>query len=186
MFKRIFHGFILLAFVAGLLAVTPVQRARALTLTVTNTNDTGSGSLRQAIADAVDGDVIDATGISGTITLASQLLVDYDITINGPGMNDLTVSGNNSVRVFFINPAATVSINDLTIANGKVLDDNGGGIYNQGNLTLNYVTVSGNQVQSRWMGPVVMDIAGGVDIGSANDNRALGPAGRLENVTRVR
>lgn len=43
----------------------------------------------------------------------------------------------------------------------------------QDNSFLTRMTVSGNQVQSRWIGPVVMDIAGGVDIGSANDNRAL-------------
>ena len=145
MFKRIFHGFVLLAFVAGLLAVSPAQPARALTLTVTNTNDSGAGSLRHAIDNAVDGDVIDATGISGTIVLSSELVINDDITINGPGADTLTVSGNNSVRVFYINVVATVEINHLTVANGKVIDVSGGGIYNDGSLTLNHVTVTGNQ-----------------------------------------
>jgi len=35
------------------------------------------------------------------------------------------------------------------------------------------VDVIGSGLQSRWMGPVVMDTAGGVDIGSYNDVRAL-------------
>ncbi|NOS68581.1 MAG: hypothetical protein HOP33_01445 [Verrucomicrobia bacterium] len=38
---------------------------------------------------------------------------------------------------------------------------------------LTRLEVVGNGLQSRWMGPVVMDQVGGVDLGSANDNRAL-------------
>ena len=38
---------------------------QAATSTVTNTNDSGAGSLRQAIADAHDGDTIDF-GVTGT------------------------------------------------------------------------------------------------------------------------
>src|SRR6266550_8240777 len=60
--------------------------AHATTVSVTNTNDGGPGSLRQALAIANDGDTINATGISGTITLTSgQLLVDKSVTINGAG-----------------------------------------------------------------------------------------------------
>jgi hypothetical protein len=51
--------------------------ARATTITIANTNDSGPGSLRQALADANDGDTIDATGVSGVIALTSgELLVD--------------------------------------------------------------------------------------------------------------
>ena len=64
--------------------------AHAATIMVTNTNDNGPGSLRQALADANDGDTIDATGVSGTITLTSgQLLVDKSVTINGAGADVL-------------------------------------------------------------------------------------------------
>ena len=40
-------------------------------ITVTNTNDSGPGSLRAALAAANDFDIIDATGVSGTILLTS-------------------------------------------------------------------------------------------------------------------
>ena len=54
-------------------------------ITVTSTNDNGSGSLRQALVDAQNGDTIDATGISGVVTLTSgELLVDKNVTINPP------------------------------------------------------------------------------------------------------
>jgi hypothetical protein len=39
-------------------AITSVQSVRAATITVTNINDSGAGSLRQALADANDGDTI--------------------------------------------------------------------------------------------------------------------------------
>jgi hypothetical protein len=52
----------------------------SVTIIVTNTADSRTGSLRQALTDASDGDTIDATGISGAITLASgQLLVNKSV-----------------------------------------------------------------------------------------------------------
>jgi hypothetical protein len=57
------------------------------TFTVSNTNDTGVGSLRQALADATDGDTIvfDLAGCPCTITLTSGgLVIDDDVTITSP------------------------------------------------------------------------------------------------------
>jgi predicted CxxxxCH...CXXCH cytochrome family protein len=46
-------------------------------------------------------------------------------------------------------------------------------ILDQDNSFLTRLDVFGSGLQSRWMGPLVMDMPGGVDIGSYNDNRAL-------------
>jgi hypothetical protein len=46
-------------------------------------------------------------------------------------------------------------------------------ILDQDNSLLTRVEVYGTGLQSRWMGPLVMDTVGGVDIGSYNDDRAL-------------
>src|ERR1041385_3594079 len=90
---------------------------QAATITVMNMNDSGAGSLRQAIADAVNGDTIDF-GVTGTITLATdELLVDKSITINGPGSDNLTVAGGFG-RVFHVSPGVTATIAGLTISNG--------------------------------------------------------------------
>ena len=60
---------------------------------VPNINDNGVGSLRQALADANDGDIIDATGVSGVITLSTgELLVDKSVTMNGAGAELLAVT----------------------------------------------------------------------------------------------
>ena len=61
------------------------------------------GSLRQALWTQNDGDTIDATGISGVITLTTgQLLVDKSVTINGPGADRPAIDGNAASVVFFI------------------------------------------------------------------------------------
>lgn len=41
----------------------------AATIPVTSLNDSGTGSLREALLTAAPGDTVDATGLTGTITL---------------------------------------------------------------------------------------------------------------------
>ena len=122
----------------------------ATTISVTNTNDSGPGSLRQAIASAASGDTITfSLPPNSSITLTSgELLVNKNLTINGPGANQLTVrrssaDGTPDFRIFDI--TGIVTITGLTISNGKLTDFGAGGIYNNhGTLTINNCTISGN------------------------------------------
>jgi N-acetylneuraminic acid mutarotase len=113
------------------------------TLIVTNTNDSGPGSLRQALADANDGDVI-GFAVTGTIGLTSgELLVTKNITISGPGGENLAVNGNAKSTLFHVVPGETVTISGLTITNGSA--GSGGGIRNDhAALTLDSCTITGN------------------------------------------
>jgi hypothetical protein len=119
----------------------------ANTITVTNTNDSGPGSLRQALADANDGDTIEFA-VSGTIGLTSgELLVDKSITISGPGAKNLAIDGNAKDRVLHIGSGETVTISGLTITNGDATGNvlGGGGVYNDHSmLTINDCTISDN------------------------------------------
>ena len=120
--------------------------AHAAIIPVTNTNDSGPGSLRQALAIANNGDTIDATGVSGAITLTiGELLVNKSVTINGAGAEVLAVDGNAAGRVFFITFGETVAISGFTIRNGHA-GTAGGGIDNENNatLTITNCTISGN------------------------------------------
>ncbi len=112
-------------------------RALLSTITVTNDDDSGSGSLRAAIGSAVSGDTIDfAPSAYGTITLTSGPLSapNIDLTIQGPGANKLTISGNDTYTVFELGvfpydpsePAADMTVSGLTIADGN------GGIQQRG------------------------------------------------------
>jgi len=98
-----------------------VRNVLPVAIIVTNTNDSGSGSLRNALAIANDGDTIDFdSSLNGqAITLTSgQLVVDKSVTISGPGANLLAVDGNANGHVFSINSGETVIISGLTIRNG--------------------------------------------------------------------
>ncbi|RME88037.1 MAG: hypothetical protein D6770_07895, partial [Anaerolineae bacterium] len=142
---RLWRAALVLALLLAL-ALVPVTPARAATWTVTNANDSGPGSLRQAIADASSGDtIVFAPGLSGqTITLSSTLTISKDLTIDGSSLAiPVTISGNNSVRVFSVTSGTTVELKGLTIAHGNA--DIGGGVYNAGTLTITDCTFSNNQ-----------------------------------------
>src|SRR5262249_28112346 len=115
---------------------------------VLNLLDSGAGSLRAAVAAAntnPGADTIDFA-VTGTIGLTSgELDITDSLTLNGPGVSALTVSGNHASRLFGITGNRTVVIADLTVANGWTYGSPGGGITMAGgNLTLDRVAVSGN------------------------------------------
>jgi len=126
------------------------ERVSAANRSVTNCRDDGSaGSLRVVIGAAGSGDIVgfnqDCTGASA-ITLGSTLTLTQNVTIDG-GMHSVTVDGNHAVQVFAINSAVTASISNLTIANGSAPNDFGGGIVNDGTLTVTNSTLSGNSAK---------------------------------------
>ncbi|MGH3086288.1 MAG: hypothetical protein ACRDSJ_03080, partial [Rubrobacteraceae bacterium] len=120
--------------------------AHADIVKVKNKKDSGKGSLRAAIDNAAQrGDTIVFTRkVRGTITLKSgELDVEKNLTIRGPGAGKLAISGNDESRVFYIYDGKTVKISGLTITEGNDGFD-GGGIENNGDLTLNESVVRDN------------------------------------------
>jgi uncharacterized repeat protein (TIGR01451 family) len=124
---------------------------------VTNA-DVGTGSLRQAILDLCPGGTIafDSTQVASPITLTSgELLIDKDLTIQGPGANLLTVmrgAAASDFRVFEVNGSGagpTVNISGLTMFGGKAAGSapagQGGAILQvNGTLTISDSVVSNN------------------------------------------
>src|SRR5215831_8244658 len=139
------------------------DRTLPSTFTVMNLHDSGPGSLRAAIAAANANPGPDqikfADGVTGTSPLTSgQLDISGDLAIHGPGADELTVSGNNASRVFAIASGVTVTLSDLTIAQGKAVT--GGGIDNAGILTLRDSTVASNQAVGGAGGGGILNEAG--------------------------
>ena len=181
---------------AGGLLTSATQANAQDTYTVTVTADDAAGvaancpangsgascSLRDAIA-AGDADPSASTitfAVTGTITVVSTPIVispTANLSISGPGENQLTISGGNAVTPFGIATSATVAISGLTfaqgydaaffnggamvIASGTVQISNsafvgnssvsgyyGGAIYNSANLTLSGDTFQGNSASS--------------------------------------
>ena len=128
-------------------------RALPSTLTVTTLQDGGAASLRGAIAAAQSGDTIDfQPGLTGSIRLGSTLTLTRNVTIQGnldaTGTPLVTVDGQHQVRDFVVNQGVTASLSGLGIANGYAHDTSdvvkGGGILNQGTLTIQGSTITGN------------------------------------------
>jgi hypothetical protein len=139
--KRIPH----FSFLLVILALPRILAAGDLL--VENLGDGGPGSLRAAI-DAANtnpgADVIAFDpGLNGTITLASALPpLSDELTIDGPGADLITVSGDELHQPFSVVDGATVTLSALTISSGH--GEFGGAISNEGNLTLLACELSGN------------------------------------------
>jgi CSLREA domain-containing protein len=177
----------------GLVLAYASSPAWAANITVNSAADTvaddGDCTLREAITstntDTASGGCVAGSGADritfalhypSTISLNSELLIADNLQISGPGATSLTISGNNTSRIFFVNPGApgatsgppatslSVAISNLTIANGLAKGGNGGARFaaggsggaagmggaifvNNGSLTTSGVTFSGNQAQ---------------------------------------
>jgi hypothetical protein len=126
------------AMLNALLFCTNAMAAHAATVTVTNTNDSGAGSLRQALTIVNDGDTINFA-VSGTITLTSGgLPINKNITISGPGPDQLSVDGSQALLVFGIFPQTGAGMSGLTVRNAQI------GVLNEGTLTVSNCDVRDN------------------------------------------
>ena len=124
------------------------------TFTVTNANDGGTGSLRNAlglanISGGADTIVFDPAFFNTprTINLTGELpTIQENLIITGPGAHLLNVrrdTGGN-YRIFTISSGVTATISGLTISNGNAGTGDGGGILNDGALTLTNCHITGN------------------------------------------
>jgi hypothetical protein len=151
----------------GETAATPTPTPGPTTLVVDNLTDNGvlnqcvtgtpnDCSLRGANSVASDGDTIAfETGLfsfdgesresAQVITLGgSALSIGSDITIDGPGADELAIDANQLSGVLSISPSASVVLNGLSIINGNSGTNSGGGILNEGALTITDCEIRNN------------------------------------------
>ncbi|WP_040071926.1 Ig-like domain-containing protein, partial [Pseudomonas batumici] len=159
------------------------------TLTVTNNGDSGVGSLRQALSDAVSGDIV-TFSTTMTVNLNSQLIVTKNLTVEGDlnhdGVADVTLNGQYKTQVIRVNSGVTATLDGLVITQGLAAGNGapagvdgtaamGGGIFNAGNLTLNNVTVTSNAASGGGGGGgVTSPYVGGAVGGGGGGGGALG------------
>ena len=126
-----------------------------------NTLVDGSITLREAVYAAnSDSPVGDAPAGSGadviqfapslagqTIHLnGNEIVVAADLTITGPGKDLLTIDADLRSWHFEVNPAVTLTMSGLTLANGNAGEGaSGGSIYCDGTLDLTDVVLSDNR-----------------------------------------
>jgi predicted outer membrane repeat protein len=103
--------------------------------------------LQAAINAAAPGATL--TLCPGTWLLSATLVIAKNLMLIGAGTGQSILDGGIAVRVLQIGSGATVTVQDLTITKGRAAGTTvptgfGGGIFNEGTLTLRGVAVTGN------------------------------------------
>ncbi|MBL8131794.1 MAG: hypothetical protein JNL42_08040 [Anaerolineae bacterium] len=141
----------ILLFTAILALAHSQTPAHAAAYVVSTLDDSGTGSLRQAIIDA-NASAADDTitfSVSGTITLLTalpSLANNGTLSIDGGELVTITRSsaiGTPKFRIFSVAAGASAALNGLTMTNGNSTG-NGGGVLNEGILTVTSSMISGN------------------------------------------
>lgn len=141
---------------AALALASPLAFATTWTVNTCDQGYSGSGttgSLRYAATNAVSNDTIDMTTLGcSTISLTTGAIVftQQNITLNGPGMANLTVTGKykGSVekdRIFTHTGTGTFAVNNLSVSKGyssaATGNAKGGCIYSAGTAYLSHAGV---------------------------------------------
>lgn len=162
------------------------------TLTDENNTNAAACSLREAINNANNDNAASGLGctagsgtdnivisVNGTITPTSALpAITTSMSITGNGAGLLTVTGSNAWRIFTIN-GGTVSINNLTVANGFD-SSQAGAIYNSGTVTtLSGVVVTNSR--SGQGGGIQNDTTMTINNSTISNNRGTNFAGGIVN-----
>lgn len=125
--------------------------------TNTNVNVGAGGTIQNGVDVAASGAQVNLA--PGTFT--ESVIIDKSLTVTGAGPENTTVSGNNTSRVFFVglSNSPTVTISNLTIADGMAKGGDGGhgggggagmggGLFiNTGNVTVDKVAFVNNQAK---------------------------------------
>jgi predicted outer membrane repeat protein len=99
------------------------------------------GGIRAAISEGLGPYTFDCDAPTNIIT-ASEIVIESDVTLDGEG--NLTLDANGRHRVLSVLDGVTAELIGVTVANGNETEEHGGGIRNEGTLTLTNSTVSGS------------------------------------------
>jgi hypothetical protein len=143
-------GLACLLIAAAWLFALPLRSVRAGTITVCASGcdyDTIQGAI-----DAASTDVRDIISVEDAVHTEAGIVVDKEVLIFGEGASSTIVQADDGPdtavdRVFTIAPGVSVTIQDMTIRYGRAAGSpaRGGGILNNGTLTLKRVAVRDNR-----------------------------------------
>jgi hypothetical protein len=182
------------------------QRCVPTTWNISSSADdvTMIGTLRWAVANAHDGDVIKIlpevwSGEARHVTLTQgELFLNHNVTIESVGPEAI-IDGNFSSRVFEVARGASVELDNLFIVDGNAqahnshgnvsLDGDGGGILNEGSLTIDNCSVANNGYSRSEFKNHALKAGGGIynyhgyllAVGSTVDENFAGAGGGIYN-----
>lgn len=96
-----------------------------------------------------DGSVTFDCGGAATITLTGSKAISSNTAIDGGG--SVTLSGNDAVQIFVVNNGVTLSLDNLTLSNGRIVASptaRGGAIYSDGTVNVTNCIFANNRAMS--------------------------------------
>ena len=142
--QRIWRLLAIIVMMAGLLPLVPVGTVVANDAVVSVCDEAHFDAALVTVQSTGGGTI--TFSCTGTITFTSQKTITSDVTIIGGGT--IIFDGNDSTRLFFMNPGASLELVRVTLQSGNSAgsgNGSGGAIYNwDGTLTVTGSTFSGN------------------------------------------
>jgi hypothetical protein len=129
-------------------AARPAPNRPAGVTLVTSCDDAGTGTLRDALTNAVSGDTVDMSGLAcATISLTTGAITTTadDVMLKGPGASALTIDAGELSGIVNHYGTGTLTIEDLTLTNGHIegQDFHGGAcVLSSANVVVNDSTLS--------------------------------------------
>ena len=137
-------------FPAAMAMLFAASAVSAASITVTSAADSGPGSLRDALANALDGDEVtfaipvedagyDAASGIWTITLTGgEIVFEKSLAIKGGGA--IILDGNNANRILYCKSKAALTLAGLAFRNGRAVHSAGkgfgGAVWSRGTLAV--------------------------------------------------
>jgi hypothetical protein len=134
-------------------------------------------TIASAVANASDGDTI----VVGPGTYAGGFTISNSVDLIGAGAGQTAISGGAPVVTI---TAGQVVIRGVTITGGNNQSGNGGGVLNDGTLTLTESVVSGNSVAIPHVGGGIFNRRGTLTLANSDvsNNAGFGGGGILNTV----
>jgi hypothetical protein len=119
----------------GLVWAAAALGAVLLLPATTNGGGVVTTATESALNNALSGGGTVTFACNGVINISGTKTIAANTVLNATGYN-IVISGQGSVRLFVVNSGVSLSLVNLTLANGKTTNY-GGAIYNSGVLTAN-------------------------------------------------
>jgi len=126
--------------------LTPGDRQCTLREAINNANEGNDTTHGDCLAGDIQNNEIDLTQLNEKTVFLTQgrLEINGNMTLTGPGVDKLILNGQNNQQIFYVKENAHINITGMSITQGKVRYDFGGGLKNLGTTTLVDTRFTGN------------------------------------------
>ncbi len=156
--------FLFVSIILILFSISCASATNNNTYVSVNGNESWDGSSPTHITNTNQGPKLTiASGLSvtnngGNVSIAAgtykenNLIISKNLTISGASKTNTTINAMAGNLIFWIKPSAIVTIKNLNLTNGTTSSDifnrNGGGIYNEGTLTIDNCSLFNNHAKN--------------------------------------